>query len=122
MPRPLPTSSASIYSFDGLIWVQFPTSKGRTAEVSFQPTPAGFAALHRFLREREIASAGAHTPNYATPAVPIQHIVNSWQRDPAAEAKAQKAAERAERERFKSKPAKEQLEELRKMFEQDFGV
>lgn len=115
MPRPLPQSAVSIYSANGHLWVQFPTSSGRTAEVSFQPTPNGMAALQRFLREREIALSS--TPRYATPAAPIQHIVNSWQSDPQAEVKAQKAAERAERERFKSKPRKEQIAELTRLFE-----
>ena len=115
MPRPLPPSAVSIYSADGLLWVQTTAPNGRTVELSFQPTPAGYAALSRFLREREIAFS-SHTPNYASPAIPIQHIVNSWYLDPNAEAKAKKAQARAEAERFKAKPVKEQLEELADLF------
>jgi hypothetical protein len=118
MPRDLPPSAVSIYYQNDLIWVQFTLpNSGKVSEVSFQNTPQGLAALSRFLMERERAFACHRPAHFATAAAPIQHIVNSWQRDPQAEAKAAKAKARAEAERFKSKPIQEQLSDLESLFE-----
>jgi hypothetical protein len=48
--------------------------------------------------------------------MPIQHVVNSWARDPNAEAKAERARERAERERFARKPLTEKLKDMEELF------
>jgi hypothetical protein len=73
------------------------------------------AALMRVLREREMA--GATQPHrIAGPTMPIQHVVNSWARDPNAEAKAERARERAEKERFARKPLTEKLKDMEELF------
>ena len=109
-------AAASIYSEGDFIYVQLRASKGYTTELSFPATPGGMAALMRVLREREMASA--NTPHrIAGPTMPIQHVVNAWARDPNAEAKAEKARERAERERFARKPLTEKLKEMAALFD-----
>lgn len=118
MPRDLPPSAVSIYTDGDELWVQYTLPfSGQSAEISFRNAPSGYMALWRFLAERQKAFAQAKPVLFGTPAAPIQHIVDSWQRDPTAKAKAAKAAKRAEAERFKSKPVKEQLSELSSLFD-----
>jgi len=114
MSRPLPPSAVHIFSSGPDLIVQLSTPKGNVVELTFQSTPGGFAALHRFLREREKLNSPA---KFATPAAPTQHIVDAWHHDPAARDKAERAAERAERERFASKTVKEQCDELSALFD-----
>jgi hypothetical protein len=117
MSRTPPVHAATaIYSEGDFIFVQLRATKGYTTELSFPATPGGMAALLRLLREREMALAvSPHA--IALPVMPIQHVIDSWARDPNIEAKAARAHERAERERFRSKPREKQLEELSALFE-----
>jgi hypothetical protein len=118
MPHEAPPSACAIFYRNDEIFAQFTLpNSGQTGQVSFRNDPRGHAALARFLQERAKAFDKPAPPLFGTPAVPIQHIVNSWHLDPKAQDKAAKAAERAEAQRFKSKPAKEQLAELDSLFD-----
>jgi hypothetical protein len=116
MSRVAPFHAATaIYSEGDFIYLHLRATKGYTQELSFPATPGGMAALMRVLREREMA--GATQPHrIAGPTMPIQHVVNSWARDPNAEAKAERARERAERERFARKPLTEKLKDMEELF------
>lgn len=117
MSRTAPFHAASaIYSEGDFIYLQLRATKGYTQELSFPATAGGMAALLRVLREREMASASTHH-GIAGPTMPIQFVVDSWSRDPNAEAKAHKAKERADKERFARKPPKEQMNELAALFD-----
>jgi len=119
MSREAPRHAASaIYSQGDYIYVQMTADKGYTCELSFAATPKGMAALLRFLREREITAAKTPSAPYrfADKGMPIQYVVDAWARDPQVEAKAQRAHERAERERFARKSTKEKLDELSELF------
>lgn len=118
MSRTPPFHAASaIYSEGDFIYVQMRATKGYTCELSFPATANGMAALLRLLREREIAGASA-PHRIADRTMPIQYVVDSWQKAaPNAADKLARAKERAEKERFKSKPRKEQLEQLAEMFD-----
>lgn len=117
MSRTAPYHAATaIYSEGDFIYLQLRATKGYTQELSFPATPGGMAALMRVLREREMA--GATAPHkIAGPSMPIQHVVNAWLRDPNIESKAARAKERADKERFASKPPKEQMNELAALFD-----
>ncbi len=118
MSREAPRHAASaIYSQGDFVYVQMVADKGYTCELSFPATPNGMAALLRVLREREITAAQARPYRFADKGMPIQYVVDSWSHDPQAEAKAQRAHERAERERFARKTTKEKLDDLSTMFE-----
>lgn len=119
MSRTAPYHAATaVYSEGDFVFLQLRASKGYTTELSFPATPGGMAALLRVLREREMAGA-ASPQRIAAPTMPIQHVIDGWSRDPQAEAKAFKARERADRERFRTKPREQQLAELSAMFDQD---
>lgn len=119
MSREAPPSACSIFYHNDEIIVQFTLPRcGQTGEVTFRNNERGLAALSRFLAERSRAFDKPLPPAFGTPAVPIQHIVNSWHLDPQANDKAEKARKRLEAERFKSKPVKEQLAELSEMFDE----
>lgn len=117
MSRTAPFHAATaIYSEGDFIYLQLRATKGYTQELSFPATPGGMAALLRVLREREMA--GATAPHkIAGPTMPIQFVVDSWSRDPNAESKAERARERADKERFAAKPVKEQLTEISALFD-----
>jgi hypothetical protein len=117
MSRTAPFHAATaIYSEGDFIYLQLRATKGYTQELSFPATPGGMAALLRVLREREMA--GATAPHkIAGPTMPIQFVVDSWARDPNAEAKAARAKERADKERFANKSTKEKLNELSALFD-----
>lgn len=113
MSRTAPAHAASsIYSDGDFIYLQLRATKGYTQELSFPATSGGMAALFRVLREREMAHATQPIDRIADRSMPIQYVVNAWARDPAAEAKAERARERAERERYNRKPVTEKLKEL----------
>ena len=116
MSRVAPSHAASaIYSEGDFIYLQLRATKGYTQELSFPATPGGMAALLRVLREREMAHAS--TPHrIAGPTMPIQYVVNAWARDPNTEAKAERARQRAEQERFARKPLTEKLKEMADLF------
>jgi hypothetical protein len=116
MSRVAPFHAASaIYSEGDFIYLQLRATKGYTQELSFPATPGGMAALFRVLREREMAHAS--TPHrIAGPTMPIQFVVNAWTRDPSTEAKAERARQRAEQERFARKPLTEKLKEMADLF------
>jgi len=116
MSRVAPSHAASaIYSEGDFIYLQLRATKGYTQELSFPATPGGMAALLRVLREREMAHAS--TPHrIAGPTMPIQYVVNAWTRDPNTEAKAERARQRAEQERFARKPLTEKLKEMADLF------
>lgn len=117
MSRTAPFHAATaIYSEGDFIYLQLRATKGYTQELSFPATPGGMAALLRVLREREMSGATAHH-GIAGPTMPIQFVVDSWSRDPNAEAKAERARERANKERFAAKPVKEQLTEISALFD-----
>ena len=117
MSRTAPFHAATaIYSEGDFIYLQLRATKGYTQELSFPATPGGMAALLRVLREREMAGATARHA-IAGPTMPIQFVVDSWSRDPNAEAKALKARERAERERFANKSTKEQMTAIASLFD-----
>lgn len=91
MSRTPPAHSASsIYSEGDFVFVQLRATKGYTTELSFPATPGGMAALLRLLRQREMV--GATAPQHiASPAMPIQHVVDSWLKSaPKAEPKPKK--------------------------------
>lgn len=118
MSREAPPSTCSIFYHNDQIVAQFTLpNSGQTGEVTFRNDERGLAALSRFLMERARAFDKPLPPQFGTPAVPIQHIVNSWHLDPLAGAKAEKAKARLEAERFKSKPVKEQIAELSTLFD-----
>lgn len=117
MSRTAPFHAATaIYSEGDFIYLQLRATKGYTQELSFPATPGGMAALLRVLREREMAGATARHA-IAGPTMPIQHVVDSWSRDPDAAGKAERARERANKERFAAKPVKEQLTEISALFD-----
>ena len=117
MSRTPPRHAASaIYSQGDFIYLQLRATKGYTTELSFAATPGGMAALLRVLREREMASA-SQPWRIADSGMPIQYVVDSWAKDPATAEKAARAKARADRDRFRSKPAKEQIAELTSLFE-----
>ena len=116
MSRTAPFHAATaIYSEGDFVYVQLRATKGYTQELSFPATANGMAALLRLLREREMALA-TQPHAIAGPTMPIQFVVDSWSRDPNAADKAERARERAERERFARKPLTEKLEELSALF------
>ena len=123
MSRTPPRHAASaIYSQGDFIYLQLRATKGYTTELSFPATPGGMAALLRVLRDREMASA-SQPWRIADSGMPIQYVVDSWSKDPSTAEKAARAKERADRARFRSKPAKEQLSELSSMFDDpDFDL
>lgn len=118
MSRTPPHHAASaIYSEGDFIYVQMRATKGYTCELSFPATAGGMAALLRLLREREIGDAYA-PKRIAERAMPIQYVVDSWQRSsPNAADKLERARQRAEKERFQSKTKKEKLDELTALFD-----
>lgn len=117
MSRTPPRHAASaIYSEGDFIYLQLRASKGYTTELSFPATAGGMAALLRVLREREMSSA-SQPWRIADTGMPIQYVVDAWSKDPATAEKAARAKERADRARFRSKPAKEQLSELSSLFD-----
>lgn len=142
MSRTAPYHAATaVYSEGDFVFLQLRASKGYTTELSFPATPGGMASLLRVLREREMAGA-ASPQRIAAPTMPIQHVIDGWSRLPedriyksrereaaALIAKARKdadferkqrnATERADRERFRTKPREQQLAELSAMFDQD---
>ena len=109
-------AGTAIYSEGDFIYLQLRATKGYTQELSFPATPGGMAALMRVLREREMALA-TQPHKIAGPTMPIQHVVNAWMRDPNVESKAARAKERADKERFASKPPKEQMNEIAALFD-----
>lgn len=116
MSRTPPAHAAvSIYSEGDFIYLQLRATKGYTQELSFPATAGGMAALLRVLREREMASVTTRHA-IAGPTMPIQFVVDAWTHDPDIAAKAERARRRAERERFASKPAKEQMAEIAELF------
>lgn len=117
MSRTPPSHAASaIYSQGDFIFLQLHATKGYTTELSFSAAPGGMAALLRVLREREMELATS-PHKIAGRTMPIQHVVDAWAKDPDVEAKLKRAQERAKRERFRSRPLREQLEELSRMFD-----
>ena len=117
MPHEAPPSACAIFYRNDEIIVQFTLpNSGQTGEVTFRNNERGMAALARFLMERAKAFDKPQAPQFGTPAVPIQHIVNSWHLDPKANDKAQKAKAQADSARFRAKPVKEQLQELDELF------
>lgn len=114
---PPPHAASAIYSEGDFIYVQMRATKGYTCELSFPATPGGMTALLRLLREREMAGATA-PQRIAERSMPIQYVVDSWQKSaPNAAEKLERARKRADRDRFHSKPKKEQLAELAEMFD-----
>ena len=117
MSRVVPFHAASaIYSEGDFIYLQLRATKGYTQELSFPSTPGGMAALMRVLREREMAHV-SQPHRIAGPTMPIQYVVNAWTRDPNTEAKAERARQRAEQERFARKPLTEKLKEMAALFD-----
>jgi hypothetical protein len=110
MSRTAPFHAATaIYSEGDFIYLQLRATKGYTQELSFPATSGGMAALMRVLREREMALA-TQPHKIAGPSMPIQHVVNSWMRDPNIESKAAAAKARA-------KSPKEQMNDLAALFD-----
>lgn len=120
MSRTAPIHAATaIYSEGDFIYLQLRATKGYTQELSFPSTPGGLAALLRVLREREMAHATSPQPidRIADRTMPIQFVVNAWMRDPDTAEKAKRAHERAERERFASKPPVERFADISALFD-----
>jgi hypothetical protein len=108
-------AAAAIYSEGDFIYLQLHATKGYTQELSFPATPRGMAALLRLLRQREMALATA-PQKIAAPTMPIQHVIDTWVKDPSIESKALRAKELADKERFARKPLKQKLEDLTELF------
>jgi hypothetical protein len=111
MPR-IPDHASTVYTSGDKIHLHLPAPKGYTSELTFPATAEGAEALLRLLRQREVYSY-THPVAIAQPSMPIQYVVDAWQKStPDAATKLQKAKARADAERFKHKSKQEQLDEL----------
>jgi hypothetical protein len=111
MPR-IPAHASTVYTSGDKIHLHLPAPKGYTSELTFPATTEGAEALLRLLRQREVYSY-THPVAIAQPSMPIQYVVDAWQRStPDAATKLQRAKQRADAERFKHKSKEDQLAEL----------
>ena len=111
MPR-IPDHASTVYTSGDKIHLHLPAPKGYTSELTFPLSVEGAESLLRVLRQSEVYSY-THPVAIAQPSMPIQYVVDAWQKStPDAATKLERAKQRADAERFKHKSKQEQLDEL----------
>lgn len=116
----IPSHASTVYTSGDKIHLCQTAAKGYSSELTFPATPEGAEALLRLLRQREVYSY-THPVAIAQPSMPIQYVVDAWQRStPDAATKLERAKHRADAERFKHKTKEAQFAELDELFDLTF--
>jgi hypothetical protein len=71
-----PSHAVTLWTSGDSLHVAFQTPKGHTQTISLPATPNGLSRLHALLRERAMTAASSERPSFASPAIPIQAMID----------------------------------------------